>query len=166
MSLSNDQKALLKRAQAQAALPDDEYREAIARVSGMDDCRSSTDKRLTDEHVDRLMSYFEAIYWRKVDLEASRPVALPLQGHFKPNAFRQRGYWAAKNTKGNTSRDRYAEAAQTREIADLEAALAEMGCHAGYCAVIRSKVGASPVKYAAALKRTLEAKQRAANRPF
>lgn len=164
--LTNDQKALLKRAQAQAALSDDEYRDAIALVSGMPDCRSSTDKRLTDEHVDRLMSYFEAIYWRKAPAEG-------LQGHLKVNAvFRQVGYWASKNTRGNTSRDRYTATAQAQEIADLEAALAsEFDCSAAYCATIRASMTSGGkefnlVKYAAALKNTLEARQRKVNRPF
>jgi hypothetical protein len=54
----------LKRAQAQAALDDADYREAIATVSGITDCRSSTDARLSDRNVDILMAYFEAIYWK------------------------------------------------------------------------------------------------------
>lgn len=159
--LSNPQKALLKTAQRQATLVDVEYRDAIATVSGMADCRSSTDDRLTDSHMDRLMSYLEAIYWRKVDNQE-------LQHVFKANAaFRQRGFWAERNRRGNTSRDRFTELAINGEIADLEAGLAELGFGAAYCAAIRASVGAAGLfKYAAALKRTLEAKQRAENCPF
>jgi len=65
--LSRPQQILLKRAQAEAALPDPDYRSAIATISGMADCRSSKDPRLTDRHVDNLLSYLEAIHWRQVD---------------------------------------------------------------------------------------------------
>ena len=163
--LSRSQQILLKRAQKQAALADDEYRDAIAIVSGMEDCRSSTDGRLTDRHCDNLLSYFEAIYWRKVDARALRHV-------FKPDAvFRKRGFWASKNPSGNTSRDRYAGNAIAQEVADLEACLTEYGCGLLYFQGIQQRMRRggkdfSLVQYAAALKRTLAAKQRAANQPF
>jgi hypothetical protein len=159
--LSNPQKALLKNAQRQAALPDADYREALAVVSGFDNLRSSTDQRLTDEHLDKLMAYFEAIYWRKVDAGQLQPL---FSGH-APGArpFRQRGYWASKNQRGNTSRDRYHENAIATEIADLERQLMEYGCSLKYFQAIQNTMRQggqpfSPVKYAAALKRTLEAK--------
>ncbi|MGA3269350.1 MAG: hypothetical protein ABSE16_21365 [Verrucomicrobiota bacterium] len=163
--LSRPQQILLKRAQAEAALPDPDYRSAIATISGMADCRSSKDPRLTDRHVDNLLSYLEAIHWRQVD-------AGTLQASFKSNAiFRQRGYWAAKNTAASTSRDRYVDRSVAREVADLERQLQELGCGLRYLEAIRANMqrGGKPfsqVKYAGALKRTLAAKQRPANCPF
>lgn len=82
--ITRDQQILLKRAQAQAGLDDGDYRAALETVTGMAGCRSSKDPRLADEHVDRLMGYFEAIYWREVD-------AWHLQEPSKGNAvFRQK----------------------------------------------------------------------------
>src|SRR5208283_660769 len=96
--LSRAQQILLKRAQREAALADGEYREALETVAG---CRSSKDSPLTDGHLDSLLGYFEAIHWRKVD-------AGDLQRSCRPDAvFRQRGHWAAKNTRQETSRDRF-----------------------------------------------------------
>lgn len=155
--LSNAQKALIKRAQAQATISDFEYRDAISAVSGFEDCRSSKDDRLTDEHLDKLLSYIEAIYWRKVD-------ANELQHAFNPRAvFKQQGYWASKNRRDNTSRDRYTQSAGQDRIASLEADLAAFGCNAGYFAAIRAKIGQDhPIQYAAALTRTLASKRRTA----
>jgi hypothetical protein len=62
--LSRAQQILLKRAQREAGLQDDEYRDALEVVTG---CRSSTDRDFTDRHLDLCLSYFEAIFWRKVD---------------------------------------------------------------------------------------------------
>ena len=62
--LSRSQNILIKRAQREAALDDEEYREALQAVCG---CRSSTDGKMTDRHVDLVLAYFEAIYWRGVD---------------------------------------------------------------------------------------------------
>ena len=151
--LSNPQKALLKTAQRQIGLADEEYRDLLALVSGMPDCRSSKDDRLTDEHLDKLMSFLEAIYWRMVDVGT-------MQHTFKPNAaFRQRVFWAARNKRGNTSRDRYTETNIQDKITDLEATLAQFGCQPSYFASIRAKIGQSGRAYAAALARTLKAKQ-------
>jgi len=146
-------------------LDDADYRDTIATVSGMADCRSSKDARLTDRHVDNLLGYFEAIFWGKVDAGALQPGC-------KPNAvFRQRGYWAGKNRRGDTSRDRYVAQTVESQVADLERQLAEFGCGLSYLQAIQQRMqrGGAPfslVKYASALKRTLEAKQRAANCPF
>ena len=155
--LTRRQQILLKRAQREAALPDDEYREALETVSG---CRSSKDPRLTDRHVDLTLAYFEAIHWRKAD-------AGHLQPSRGPNAvFRQRGYWARKNPGPQTSRDRYALPQLSREIGALETALAELGFGDAYCAAIREKVthgradAHSGHLYKAALERTLRAKRR------
>lgn len=112
--LTNPQKALLKRAQRAAGLPDDEYREAIATVTGMDDCRSSTDPRLTDAHLDRLMAYLEAIQNRR-EAAMGGGTAAPAT------------YWQGKNPKGCTSRDRHGSAALEGAIRRLEAAMQARG---------------------------------------
>jgi hypothetical protein len=154
--LSRPQQILIKRAQREAGLGDAEYRDALEIISG---CRSTTDARMTDRHVDLALAYFEAILWRQVDLGT-------LQASCKPDAvFRQRGFWAAKNTQQETSRDRYSRTKLDREIAALEAALLAIGFGPGYCAGIRQKVSPSQDarslwSYKAALERTLRAKQR------
>lgn len=164
--LSRAQQILLKRAQAEALMDDADYRDAIATVSGMPDCRSSTDLRLTDRNMDKLMGYFEAIYWRKVDANNARP-GTGLQHVFKPTAiFRKRGFWASKNPSGNTSRDRYTISAIGKVIEELERALTGYGCGLAYFQGIQNRMRRggkefSLVQYAGALKRTLAAKQRA-----
>lgn len=154
--LTRPQQILLKRAQREAALSDADYRDALATVSG---CRSSTDPEMTDRHLDLALAYLEAIHWRKV-------AAGELQPCCKCNAvFRQRGCWAAKNTRQETSRDRYTGTNLGRDIADLEAALRGLGFGPGYCAAIREKVTRGRTDahaqhlYKAALERTLRAKQ-------
>ena len=154
--LSRSQVITIKRAQAQAGIGDDEYREALVRLTG---CRSSKDADLGDEHFDVVLSYFEAIFWRGVDAGA-------LQVSFKADApFRQRGYWAGKNRSGRTSRDRYTAAQIAEEIIDLECLLAALGLPASYSEAIRRRVCgedisvASLARYRSALKRTLRAKQ-------
>ena len=155
--LTRPQQILLKRAQREAGLDDAEYREALATIAG---CHSSTDPRMSDRHLDKTLAYFEAIHWRKVEL-----------GHLQPSCkvdavFRQRGFWAAKNTRFENSRDRYAASAVNVQIDALESALAGLGFGAGYCSAVREKVteGRNDVRalhqYAAALERTLNAKQR------
>jgi hypothetical protein len=165
--LTRDQQILIKRAQAQAKIGDAEYRDAVALVSGIADCRSSKDARLTDGHLDKLMAYFEAIYWRKVAVE-SGAVSRCLQGHLKPGAvFQKPGYWASKNQTGNTSRDRYVDGTKRSEAADLEAELGKLGYGSTYVAAIQRNIRPfSQVAYVAALKRTLNAKQKATNCPF
>jgi hypothetical protein len=155
--ISRAQQILVKRAQREAGLNDLEYREALAAVSG---CRSTTDPRLTDRGVDLVLAYFEAVLWRKVD-------AGELQAPCRPDAvFRQRGYWARKNPRQETSRDRYAKQYPISEVSALEGALDELGFNSAYCAAIRSKVThgredpAAMYAYMAALRRTLAAKRR------
>ena len=155
--LSRAQQILVKRAQREAGLNDAEYREALEVVSG---CRSSADARMTDRQCDLVLGYFEAIYWRRVD-------AGELQGACKPNAvFRQRHYWAQKNSRQESSRDRYAAATVRQVIADLEGALGALGFGAAYCAAIRATVteGRTDPRslhaYKAALQRTLRAKEK------
>ncbi|MBE0540681.1 MAG: hypothetical protein IH623_04775 [Verrucomicrobia bacterium] len=78
--------------------------------------------------------------------------------------FRQRGYWASKSTRQETSRDRYTGQNVAREITDLEIALREMGFRPGYWETIREKVTRGRADahalhlYRAALERTLRAK--------
>lgn len=155
--LTRAQQILLKRAQQEAGLDDADYRSAIATVSGHEDCRSSTDPRLTDENADKLLSYFEAIHWRKVDARQLQPSCKPLA------VFRQRGYWAGKNRKGNTSRDRHANIEIGHAVNALEDELMKMGYGLTYLSAIQNRiVPFSVVNYHAALKRTLAAKRRAA----
>jgi hypothetical protein len=159
MSLSNPQKSLIKRAQRECGLDDAEYRDALEIVSG---CRSSTSPTLTDRHVDTLMSYLEAIFWRKVDA-----------GHVQPSSsvtavFRQRNYWRLKNTRQETSRDRFTGRNLKQEIADLEGQLQARGFSEKYCAGIRANTthgrddAHALYLYRAALDRTLQSKQRQA----
>jgi hypothetical protein len=153
--LSNPQKALLKRAQRECGLDDSEYREALELIAG---CRSSTDSRMTDRHLDQLLAYMEAIHWRGID-------AGKLQQSCKPDAvFKNRDYWKAKNPSTETSRDRWTGRNQGAQIRDLEAALARLGFGPAYCEAIRQKVchGREDAHalhlYQAALQRTLKAK--------
>ena len=161
--LSRAQQILLKRAQVEAQLLDVEYRDAVETVSAIHGARSSTDSRLTDRHLDNLLSYLEAIYWGRVDAKA-------LQSSGKPAAvFRQRGFWAAKNRRGDTSRDRFTQDKLIREIGAREAVLMELGCGLAYFQSIRNKLrnasGALDlVKYLSALDRTLRSKTASAAR--
>jgi hypothetical protein len=154
--LSRRQQILLKRAQRQAALEDAEYREALQLVAG---CRSSKDAAMTDRHLDVLMGYFEAIFFRKVDAGTLQPSCSATA------VFRQRHFWASKNTRQETSRDRFTQSTVEREIAGLESDLAALGFGEGYCASIRQKTthGRHDVLalfyYLAALRRTLASKR-------
>lgn len=68
--LSRPQQILLKRAQRQAGVDDAEYRDTLESLCGV---RSSTDERMGDEHLDVMLSYLEAIYWRTVKSGALQP---------------------------------------------------------------------------------------------
>lgn len=158
--ISRAQQILLKRAQKQAGVDDADYRTTIADCTGLDDCRSSTDPRLTDRHLDVLMSYFEAIHWRAVDSGLLPAPTDPGQ------PFRARGYWAGKNTSRSTSRDRYVERDLAGQVAEAEAALHKLGYGLQYCAAIRNNiVPFSLPKYLGALSRTIHAKQAKAAAP-
>jgi hypothetical protein len=102
------------------------------------------------------LSYFEAIHWRKVDSNALKPSC-------KPNAsFRQRGYWASKNPKNNTSRDRYAAGDWQSKINVLEMELHQLGCGLAYVQAIQNNIKPfSLVNYHGALARTLASKRKA-----
>lgn len=159
--LSRAQQILLKRAQQQAGLTDSEYRDGIATCTGMVDCRSSKDPRLTDEHMDSLLAYFEAIYWCGVDegqlLEVNHPKYV----------FRERGFWAARNRRGNTSRDRFSRADVQDQISATEAELAALGYGPAYVSSIRRNIpGQDDWKYLGALQRTLKSKLAMVVQPF
>ena len=157
--LSRPQQILLKRAQREAGLLDNDYRDAMQTVTGR---RSSTSPALTDRHLDMLLAYFEAIHWLAVDASALQPSCSATA------VFRLRGYWASKNTSRETSRDRFNGVNLNGEIAALERRLAALGCGAEYCAGIRNKVAGGRADahalhlYHAALTRTLNAKARRA----
>jgi hypothetical protein len=164
--LSRPQQILLKRAQREAGLSDDDYRDALQMIA---DCRSSKSAALTDRHLDKLLAYFEAIHWRGVDAGTLQPSGSAAA------VFRQRGFWAAKNPAMETSRDRFNGRSQAGDIAALEAELGRLGFGEGYCAAIRANVckGRSDARalhlYQAALERTLKAKagrEKSAADPF
>jgi hypothetical protein len=156
--ISRAQQILIKRAQKEAGLDDAEYREALQAVAGL---RSSTDRAMTDHHVDTVLGYFEAIFWRKVDSGVLQPAC---KGD---SVFRQRGHWKSKNCSGETSRDRYVSSAVSSEISQLESELGKLGFGAAYCAGIRHRAIQDATDlpslhvYKAALRRTLSAKQKA-----
>jgi hypothetical protein len=129
--LSRPQQILLKRAQREAGMSDEDYRDALQMIA---DCRSSTSPAFTDRHLDKLLGYFEAIHWRGADAGTLQPSGSAVA------VFRQRGYWAAKNTRLETSRDRFTDLNLGQAVADLEGKLAALGCGAGYCATIRKNV--------------------------
>lgn len=154
--LTRAQQILLKRAQQEARIDDADYRAAIAMVSGIADARSSTDQRLTDAHMDSLLAYFEAIHWSGVDGGVIVPKEKP------DRVFRARGFWASRNRRGNTSRDRFNELNLGEQIASAEFDLQAMGYDESYTSAIREKiVPFAPWKYLGALQRTLKSKQAA-----
>jgi len=160
--LTPPQRRLLKMAQRDAALPDAEYREELVRIAGVN---SSTASTWTEEQFDATMALFEAIYWRKVIQRLIVPNNSPRA------VFRVRGYWASKNPRRNTSRDRYTASQLGELIQDAEAALAgHIGIGAQrYLEAIRARVVggrsglAAERDYLAAIQRTLAAKLRIAN---
>jgi hypothetical protein len=155
--LTRAQQILLKRAQREAGLNDEDYRAALVTVAG---CRSSKDPDFTDSQLDAALAYFEAIHWRAVDqgqiqhTESQRSI------------FRERGFWSARNKAGDNSRERFVQLRLKREISDSERALAALGHGPDYLAAIRAKVthGSTDARslhhYRIALERTLRAKQR------
>ena len=155
--LSRAQQILLKRAQREAGLGDEEYRHALGLVAG---CRSSKDAALSDRHLDLLLGFFEAVHWRAVDAGELQP---PCSAKA---VFRIRGYWSRKNTRLETSRDRFTRSNIEHEIAEFESALAALGFGETYCRSIRDKVtrgrhdSQSQFHYIAALRRTLASKER------
>jgi hypothetical protein len=115
---------------------------------------------MTDRHVDTVLAYFEAICWRKIDSGKMQPSCSPAA------VFRQRGYWAHKNTNQETSRDRYTGNNLAGQIAALESDLGRFGFGSAYCEGIRKKAaqGRTDARgqhlYKAALERTLRAKRK------
>lgn len=156
MALSRAQIILLQRARADAGLEDADYREALHLVAGVN---SSKDPRINDVHLDRLLAYFEAIYWGHLDAAIQ----------VKPSrVFSRRGYWAGKNRAGHNSRDRFLLQIIKKDILKLEAELAELGFGDGYIqSIYRNTVrdqddpsAHSLAAYRHALSRTLSAKRK------
>jgi hypothetical protein len=153
--LTTAQIRLVKMAQRAAGLSEADYHAALATASGLPSCTTSKDPRLGDEQFDRFMGYAEAIYWRALDQAGTKP---------RPTApFLKRGYWAAKNPAGNTSRDRHADAQLQAAIRKAESYLQLAGKGTGYLAAIRAKTG-DGWPYLAALKRTVKAESAAQER--
>jgi hypothetical protein len=158
MPLSRDQIVLIKRAQSQAGVTDEEYRATWPQLTGWEDCHSSKDPRLTDKHVDRLLGYFEALYWSGVD-RGELP-APSFKQRLQP-VFQQRGYWAGKNQRGNTSRDRYTENELKSKMSALETQLHRLGYGLRYIQAIQNRIQPFSARaYIAALTRTIESKRR------
>jgi restriction endonuclease Mrr len=144
----------LQMARRQAGIEEAEYRDMLAHI--FDGCVSSTDPRLTNEHWDRIIAFWEAVYFRKLDRKEVKPPG-------RNAMFQKRGYWAQKNKRGNTSRDRYTAEDLGAQIADAEGHLLKLGYGPHYCAAIHARIGgdaASPIqrrKYLAALENTTAA---------
>jgi len=152
--LTRGQIILLQKARQQCAFDDQDYRDALETVSAIPGCRSSKDDRLTDRHLDLLMAYFEAIYWRKFD--AGEIVLEPVADR---QVFRERNFWASKNPNGNTSRDRFTQGDLADRIRSLEAELSQIGFGPGYIHAIRRRIHHDRA-YHAALARTLASKRK------
>lgn len=132
--LSNAQKSLVKRAQRQADVPEEEYRDMWRMVTGWQDCDTSTDPRLGDVHMDRMMGFLEAIFWRRVQEGALQPPS-------KANApFQKEGFWATRNKTQSTSRDRYQKKRIADSVQDLEARLLATGYPPQKIAAIKGKL--------------------------
>jgi len=114
--------------------------------------------------MDKLLGYFEAIFFRAVDAGILQPCG------GASAVFRQRNYWSNKNTNQETSRERYNRSDVSQAIADLECRLNAMGFGPAYCESIREKVAPGRTDahglnlYRAALIRTVTAKSMARER--
>ena len=81
--------------------------------------------------------------------------------------FRQRGYWASKNPKGNTSRDQFGQANLQPLVDAVEKELNQMGYGFTYLRAIQNRIQPfSLAKYLGALNRTLKAKRNNLAQPF
>lgn len=148
--LSNEQKAILKRAQREALIEDEEYRDILENQLGFG-FRSSTDPRMGDRHMDKAMSFFEAIYWREVDSGA-------ITIRHPKTVFSQRGYWQKRNGAGSNSRERYAANGLAEQINTLEANMRHLGKNDYYLAAIRRNCQ-TDWGYKMALERAVKANQ-------
>lgn len=150
---SQKQKALVKQAQRELGLADEDYRLDLATLMGVD---SSTAPRLGDRDFDRLLAYWEALLERA---EAGNVNHLTLNIRPLParKIFRAPRYWRDKNNRHNTSRDRHRQRRLTADIRDLEAQLLHLGKDRAYLAAIDRNCHADPIAYRAALQRTLKA---------
>jgi hypothetical protein len=133
MPLTKSQKIILHQAKRQAVLDDTEYRDLLEHIGGPG-VRSSTDPKLDNRHLDKILAFMEAIYWRKVD-------AGQVEHEFNPkHTFRNRGFWAQRNTAQETTRDRFNTAELAAAIQELEAEAPQMGNHPNYIDAIKWKV--------------------------
>lgn len=150
--LTRPQIVLLKRAQHDAGISDSDYRDSLHLMA---DVSSSKDPKVTDEHLDKLLAWFEAIYWR-----------MPAAERRRSQIFQRPGYWAAKNNRQENSRDRFSAVVVKQDIAELERQLKEWGCGEHYLAAICMKVRGDQggvmglTRYRHALSRTLAARER------
>lgn len=148
--LTPAQKSLVKRAQRQAQLDDADYRDLWRVITGWEDCDTSTDPRIGDRHVDKMMGMLEAIYWRRVD--QAHLVHAPT----KHATFLGRDYWARRNQAGNTTRDQHAAKRLAGECNALALQLQAAGYPLKKIWGITNKLqGKGPVALKAALSRTL-----------
>ncbi len=124
------------------------------------------------------MKYFEAIYWRASDSLSPRERAgvrgpgspsFPSCPSVNPRSkiFQRRGYWASKNPRGNTSRDRYVSNNIESVVERLESELNSLVGNPRYVGAIRNNCLCSAfprpqewANYAAALRRTIAAKRK------
>lgn len=159
MALTREQIVMVKRAQREAGIGDEEYRATLESLTG---CTSSKDARLSNRQFDVILAYFEAIAWRGRDRGE-----LPAPG--RTGVFLRRGYWAGKNTAAQNSRDRYVRHEFQGDIKALEERLQGLGCSPSYLGAIRTKTR-TVTAYRAALTRTLRSREETAvpadNIPF
>lgn len=148
--LTPAQKSLVKRAQRQANLDDEQYRDLWRVITGWEDCDTSTDPRIGDRHVDKMMGMLEAIYWLRVDQ------AQLTHAPGKHSPFLNREYWSRRNKAGQTTRDQYAEKRLAAECNSIALRLQSAGYPIQKIWGITNKLaGKGPVALKAALSRTL-----------
>lgn len=147
---SPKQKALIAQARRALRLTDDDYRQDLRRICKVD---TSTARQLTDRDLDRIMAYWEAIYWRT--LSTQNPLNSQPQNGIKP--FLKPDYWARKNTAHNTSRDRYTKAHAEHDAEHFESLLLAAGKNQAYLQTIKRNCHHDPVAYRAALAKTCKA---------
>lgn len=153
---SDSQKALVGQARrllgmASCGPGEDDYRDLLAMISRLPDCRSATDARLTEEHFDHVMRALEFSYWARIDGGEKLTRAKP---------FLARDYWRGKNSHcGQTSRDRFSARGFNAQLHAAETALQALGKDHSYLRAIEEKTGGGHA-YLAALRRTILAAEK------